>query len=83
MRWLIDDPARNIEAAFVPHGSAEPIAVIAELSGARDHATLLNLATGEETALPELPGNFVPLQLLDDGVGVAQYSAWKQADRSW
>jgi dipeptidyl aminopeptidase/acylaminoacyl peptidase len=73
LRWLIDDSARNIEAAFVPHDSAEAVAVVVEVRGARNHASLLNLETGEEVILPALPGNFVPLRLLGDGVGVGQY----------
>jgi dipeptidyl aminopeptidase/acylaminoacyl peptidase len=73
LHWLIDDPARNIERAFVPRGSAEPVAIVVELRGARDQASLLNLETGHETTLPELPGNFVPLRLLADGAGIAQY----------
>ncbi|MFL5804742.1 MAG: S9 family peptidase [Roseiflexaceae bacterium] len=81
LRWLIDDPARNIEDAFVPRGSAEPVAVVVERRGARDRASLLNLETGEEVALPALPGNFVPLRLLGDGMAVGQYfSSTQPAD---
>jgi dipeptidyl aminopeptidase/acylaminoacyl peptidase len=78
LRWLIDDPARNIEAAFVPLGSHEPLAVVLELAGGRQRASLLDLESGVETRLPELPGGFVPLRLLGDGTGVAQYFSSSQ-----
>jgi dipeptidyl aminopeptidase/acylaminoacyl peptidase len=73
IRWLIDDPARNVESALVPRGSSEPVAVVVELSGGREHVSLLNLESGVETRLPDLPGSFVPLRLLGGGTGVAQY----------
>src|SRR5207237_227749 len=43
VRWLLDDPARNIEAAFVPHGS-ERIVVI-DVQDARGRPSLLDPAT--------------------------------------
>src|SRR3954451_20243771 len=66
LRWLIDDPARNIEDAFVPRGSAEPVAVVVELAGARSHTTLLNVDSGEERRLPNVAGNLIPLRQLED-----------------
>ena len=47
-RWLIDDPARNIERAFVPQGSQEALAVVVELAGGRQRTSLLDLETGLE-----------------------------------
>jgi dipeptidyl aminopeptidase/acylaminoacyl peptidase len=73
LRWLIDDPRRNIEYAFVAPGSQRPIATIIELQGARDHASLLNVDTGEELRLPRLAGNLAPLRQLDDDSWVGQY----------
>jgi dipeptidyl aminopeptidase/acylaminoacyl peptidase len=73
LRWLIDDPQRNIEAAFVPHGSAEPVAVVVEVRAARNHASLLDIDTGVETRLPDLPGDLTPLRSLGDGVWVGLY----------
>ncbi len=72
-RWLIDDPQRNIEYAFVAPGSLLPIATIAEPQGARDHAMLLNVATGEELRLPTIAGNLVPLRHLEDDTWVGTF----------
>jgi dipeptidyl aminopeptidase/acylaminoacyl peptidase len=72
-RWLIDDPARNLEAAFVPRGSAEAVAVVVELREARVRCSLLDLDSGAETALPDMPGNLTPLRRLGERVWVAEY----------
>ncbi len=58
-RWLVDDPGRNVEAAYVPHGSRQ--AVIVESREARTRATLLDLDSKQETPLPEVAGSLVPL----------------------
>jgi dipeptidyl aminopeptidase/acylaminoacyl peptidase len=73
LRWLLDDPRRNLEHAFVPRGSQEPIAIVVELKGARSHASLLNLDTGEETRLPDTSGDLVPLRWLGERTWVGQY----------
>ncbi|HEX5689412.1 MAG TPA: prolyl oligopeptidase family serine peptidase, partial [Roseiflexaceae bacterium] len=81
IRCLIDDPARNVERAFVPQGSQEPLAVVVEFVGGRQRVSLLDLESGVETSLPELPGGFVPLRLLADGAGIAEYfSSTQPAD---
>jgi dipeptidyl aminopeptidase/acylaminoacyl peptidase len=79
LHWLLDDPARNIEAAYVPHGSER--AVILESRDAREYASLLHLTTGEETRLPGLPGNLIPLAPVgkDEWVG-AYYSSRQPKD---
>ncbi len=59
LRWLLDDPARNPEGAYVPFGSDR--AVIVERQAARVRASLLDPQTGAETRLPPLPGNLTPL----------------------
>jgi len=71
LRWLIDDPKRNIEQAYVPFGSEQ--AVILEVQQARLQASLLNVETGEETRLPEIPGNLKPIAPLGAGAWVGQY----------
>ena len=73
IRWLIDDPRRNIEAAFVPPGSAELVAVVVEVRAARNHASLLDIDTGAEMHLPDLPGDLLPLRSLGGGVWAGQY----------
>ena len=72
-RWLIDDPARNLEAAFVPRGSPTPVAVVVEVRHARVHCSLLDLESGVETPLPDLPGNITPLRELGEGVWAGEY----------
>ncbi len=59
VRWLVDDPERNIEAAYVPFGSDQ--IVILEDREARRRASRLNPATGEETPLATIPGTLTPL----------------------
>jgi dipeptidyl aminopeptidase/acylaminoacyl peptidase len=81
LRWLIDDPQRNIEYVLVSPGSSQPIAIIVEPQGARDHAALLNLETGEELRLPTIAGNLVPLRQLEDCTWVGQFfSATQPSD---
>ncbi len=76
LRWLVDDPARNIESAYVPHGSRQ--AVLIEYQNARVRALLLDVETGEETPLPEIPGNLVPLAPVGGGEWVGRYYSSRQ-----
>ncbi len=71
MSWLVDDPTRNLEYAFVPHGSKQ--AVILEIRDARVHASLLNVETREEVQLPEISGNLIPLAPVSNSEWVGQY----------
>jgi dipeptidyl aminopeptidase/acylaminoacyl peptidase len=71
--WMIDDPQRNIEYAFVPPGSPQPIAIIVEREGARAQSALLNVDTGAELRLPSVAGNLVPLWQLEDHTWVGQF----------
>jgi dienelactone hydrolase len=71
MRWLIDDPSRNIEAAYVPSGSDQ--AVVIEVREAQIKPSLLNAETGEEVRLPDMVGNLIPLAPLGGGAWVGQY----------
>jgi dipeptidyl aminopeptidase/acylaminoacyl peptidase len=75
-RWLLDDPKRNVEKAYVPHGSTH--AVIVDVRGARSHASLLDLETGMEIPLPEAPGDLIPLAPTPDGRWVGRYSSSRQ-----
>jgi dipeptidyl aminopeptidase/acylaminoacyl peptidase len=76
LRWLLDDPTRNIEAAYVPHGSEQ--AVVVEVEDARIRASLLHLETEEEIQLPEVPGNLVPLAPVGEREWVAEYYSSRQ-----
>jgi dipeptidyl aminopeptidase/acylaminoacyl peptidase len=76
VQWLLDDPARNIEEAFVPHGSEE--IVVVEVERARMRSSLLDARTGEERRLPGMAGDFVPLAPVGDGHWVGRYSSSRQ-----
>ncbi|HEY4690592.1 MAG TPA: prolyl oligopeptidase family serine peptidase [Anaerolineae bacterium] len=76
IRWLIDDPDRNIEEAYVPHGSDR--AVIIEIRGARLRASLLDVESGQEIRLPEIAGNLRPLAPIAGGVWAGQYYSSRQ-----
>jgi len=57
--WLIDDPDRNIENAFVPYGSQQ--IVVIEVQEARIRACLLDPTTKKETKISTEAGNLIPL----------------------
>ncbi|MCM2278911.1 MAG: GNAT family N-acetyltransferase [Oligoflexia bacterium] len=59
VRWLIDDPTRNIESVFAPEGT-DSIVVI-EIKEARVIATLLDPKTCTETKLPSVKGDLTPI----------------------
>ena len=81
IRWLLDDPTRNLEWAFVPRGSERATAVVVEIREARTRASLLDVETGEETRLPEAPGNLIPRRPLPGGAWIGRYySATHPAD---
>jgi dipeptidyl aminopeptidase/acylaminoacyl peptidase len=76
LRWLVDDPARNIENAFVPHGSQQ--IVVIEVQRARARASLLDPESGRETPVAPIPGNLIPLAPLGSGQWLGQYYSSRQ-----
>lgn len=76
VRWLLDDPARNVEDAYVPYGSQQ--AVVIEIREARVCASLLDLQTGHESPLPGISGNLIPLAPVRPGEWVGQYYSSQQ-----
>lgn len=78
VRWLIDDPERNIERVFVPRGDVDGPAVIVEMRGARPRCSLLDLDTGVETRLPDIPGNLTLLRPVAGREWIAEYSSSTQ-----
>lgn len=72
MVWLIDDPERNIETAFVPKG-AEDWAVVLEIDRARVKTSFLHLSTKEEVSLDLETGNLIPYAPLGDDHWVGRY----------
>jgi dipeptidyl aminopeptidase/acylaminoacyl peptidase len=79
LRWLIDDPKRNIEFAFVPPNGDQ--IVIVEVDHARRRASILNPETEEERLVPESPYNLTPLAPVkeDEWVGMV-YNAQQPDD---
>jgi dipeptidyl aminopeptidase/acylaminoacyl peptidase len=77
--WLLDDPRRDIEYAFVPPNGG-PV-VVAEVERARVRATFLDADSGAETRPPTTSGNLIPLAPADgeNWVGL-HYSARHPVD---
>ncbi len=79
VRWLVDDPERDIADAFVPPNGGP--AVVIEVQRARIEASLLDVEGGEETALRRERGNLVPLSPVGDGTWIcAGYDARHPVD---
>lgn len=76
VRWLIDDPPRDIQKAFVPEGCDE--AVVVENQEGRVRCSFLDIETGTETALPALEGNLIPLAPVPDGAWIGFYYSARQ-----
>jgi len=64
MRWLLDDPSRDIRNAYVPFGSDR--AVIVQDQQGRVRCSLLDVENGAEYWVPDCPGNLIPLAPLPD-----------------
>ena len=79
VRWLIDDPARNIEGAYVPFGSDQ--IVVIETHNATKHALLLHPDTGVETPIRADGITLIPIAPAADGRWIGQvYSATQPSD---
>ncbi|MGB3633663.1 MAG: S9 family peptidase [Rubrobacteraceae bacterium] len=76
VRWILEDPARNLEYAFVPPNGGPIVAVEIEDAGVK--AFLLDTETGSETHLPKVPGNLVPLALNKDEQWLCFYYSARQ-----
>ena len=71
VRWLVDDPGRDIEDAFAPPNGGP--AVVVGVEEARTRASLLDVQSGTETPLEHTNGNLVPLAPVGDGRWVCTY----------
>ncbi|MBM3464791.1 MAG: S9 family peptidase, partial [Armatimonadetes bacterium] len=78
IRWLIDDPARNLEDAWSPLHTRD--AVVLDVHQARTHATLLDLDSGLERAFPADGHTAIPLAPVGEDWIVERYSATQPAD---
>lgn len=76
IRWVLDDPARLVDEAFVPYG-VDQIVVI-EIRDARQSATLLDPDTGQETPFPRLPGTLTPRGVTPNGEWIGVYYSSQQ-----
>jgi len=76
VKWLVDDPERNIEQAFVPYGSDQ--IVVIEVREARTHASLLDPSTGREDQVALDEGNLIPIGPLADHNWVGQFYSSSQ-----
>jgi len=74
IRWLLDDPACDIEAAYIPFGS-QKIAVVENIQG-RLLGMLLDPETGNEQKWPKIPGNLIPLAPVPRSSGKAGELDW-------
>ena len=57
--WVLDDPDRNVEDAYVPFGSEK--IVVVEVRGARTRSSLLDPDSRKEAEINVGSGNLVPL----------------------
>jgi dipeptidyl aminopeptidase/acylaminoacyl peptidase len=71
VRWLVDDPARNVGYAFAPPNGGPAVVVGAEQ--ARVRASLLDVKNGTEADLRHDHGNLVPLAPVDEGGWICTY----------
>ncbi|MGD9099796.1 MAG: prolyl oligopeptidase family serine peptidase [Anaerolineae bacterium] len=79
LTWLLDDPARQIEAPYLLPDSDQ--IVLREIRDARPRASLLDPHSGDEQAFPSLDGNLKPVGQAANGEWVALcYSANQPAD---
>jgi dipeptidyl aminopeptidase/acylaminoacyl peptidase len=76
LEWLVDDPQRNIEHAYVPYGSDK--IVVVEVRGARTHASLLDPLAGDETSLSPEAGNLIPLAPYSEDIWIGQFYSSSQ-----
>jgi dipeptidyl aminopeptidase/acylaminoacyl peptidase len=65
VRWLVEDPTRNIEYSYVPPNGGPVVVVGIEQAGIR--ASLLDVQNGAETSLKHTMGNLIPLAQADNG----------------
>ena len=78
MRWLIDDPKRNLEYAYAPRGIDSIVAV--EIDAARSKASLIDPDLGVGTDIGSSPGVFLPLAWTGDEWVGTTYSAQQPRD---
>lgn len=79
IRWLLDDPGRNVEYAFVPPNGDQ--VMIVEMREGRIECSLLDAGSGEETRTPGSPESLIPLAPAEDEAWVhLHYNSRNPAD---
>ncbi len=74
-RWLVDDPDRNLETAFIARGGVGETIVVVEVRDARSHASLLDAASGEVQRVSSTTGDLIPLAVTTDGAWIGQFAS--------
>lgn len=70
VRWLVNDPHRNIESCWAsPDGSV----IIDEIIMAGHQASMVDLQTGQEFFFPVISGNLLPVGRAAGGQWIASY----------
>lgn len=78
LRWLVDDPQRAIEGAWV---TPDGMIVVDEIRHASHSPTFLEMDAGQEVPFPKVKGNLQPLGRALDGNWIAKhYSATSPVD---
>jgi dipeptidyl aminopeptidase/acylaminoacyl peptidase len=72
LRWLIDDPVRKIEGAWVTPGG---LMVVDEIRDANHTPSFIDVDSGDEVPFPRPPGNLLPLGRALDGAWIAMHYA--------
>jgi dipeptidyl aminopeptidase/acylaminoacyl peptidase len=75
LRWLVDDPQRTIEGAWV---SPDNAVIVDEIRQAAHRASWIDPNSGVETPFPSLPGSLLPLGRAADGAWIGLYYASSQ-----
>ncbi len=79
LRWLVDDPSRSIETAFVPWAGNRIVAV--EVAEARSRGLLIDPANGAIEELAAVEGTILPLgPAAADGAWVGRFGEARQPD---
>ena len=78
VRWLIDDPARNLESVSVPPTIQEPLVVVVDYREARPVASVLDIERGVEHPIRPVPGNLKPLAPVDADHWVGTWTSSRQ-----
>jgi dipeptidyl aminopeptidase/acylaminoacyl peptidase len=70
LRWLVDDPQRVIEGAWV---TPDGLIVVDEVREANHRPSFIDFESGDEIPFPRLQGNLLPLGRAPDGAWVATH----------